>query len=111
MALVREYLLTPAPRGKATFKKVAARIETSLATVQSRGDPDEKAIAASLLAQHRTYLQLTNELFAAVDSGDAAQGYHLARPMPGGDVTKWWRDWRAGQLLEAVPVAVGTAED
>jgi EAL domain-containing protein (putative c-di-GMP-specific phosphodiesterase class I) len=42
---------------------------------------------------------------------DAAQGYHLARPMPGGDVTKWWRDWRAGHLLEAVPVAVGTAED
>ncbi|MEY2400568.1 MAG: hypothetical protein QOJ08_679 [Ilumatobacteraceae bacterium] len=71
-SLERKYRLEPGPEVRTRFDGAAAVLSIALRTVRRDGDRSDRALADRVLAQHLSYLQAIDRLFAAVDLGNAS---------------------------------------
>ncbi len=71
-SLERKYRLEPGPQIRTRYNSAAADLVSALGRVRRQGDAGDRAFVDRVLAQHRDYLGATDQMFAAVDSGDTS---------------------------------------
>ena len=70
-SLERKYRLEPGPEVGQRYAAAGAALVAALETARAVGTADDARFVATVLDLHRTYLNATARMFAAVDRGDA----------------------------------------
>jgi len=68
--LAHEYRHKPRPETRGGFDQAAGSLDAAVQFLQQHGDEADRDPIATLMADHRRYLQAVQRLFAAVDAGD-----------------------------------------
>jgi signal transduction histidine kinase len=69
-SLERKYRLEPSREVGVRYSKTAATFVTAMQLIKRQGTPADRALAAGLLSEQKTYRQAIRRMFAAVDAGD-----------------------------------------
>ncbi|HEY3923745.1 MAG TPA: EAL domain-containing protein [Acidothermaceae bacterium] len=69
-SLIRAYRLTPGAAIRAQHDAAAAAVDNALAVVAKNGSPQDRVIAADVIARNAIYLIASDLLFSAADEGD-----------------------------------------
>jgi diguanylate cyclase (GGDEF)-like protein/PAS domain S-box-containing protein len=69
-SLERKYRLEPGPDILAQHRAEGAALLAALSRVTATGEPDDRQLAAELIADHERYVDATTRMFAAVDAGN-----------------------------------------
>ncbi len=72
-SLEREYRLEPSPAVRANFDAAAAEVFVALKRARVDGTQEEADQVKKVLALHQEYLAYVDQMFVAVDRGDAAE--------------------------------------